>query len=343
MSEDRRLQSLVAVAAAVAGAHTMEDVLEIAAEETCAMLGSSSLSISRWEVEDGRLRTLINVGELSESEERWPAEELYALSDFPLAHAVLSRGEPHVSAVDDPATEPGERRLLEELGKRSCAAVPIVYESRTWGEMYAANGSDRDRLSAADVQFMQAICSQLALAVGRAELYSQVYAAAYRDPLTGLANRRAFDERLEAACAGPVALLVGDVDGLKALNDGAGHEAGDDALRAVGRALVPYEGAARIGGDEFALVLAGWAREAAERLAAELDTGGVAVSWGVAFQERGTPADLLRAADAASYAAKRRRRSSDALLREAAALLETAEPERLHAAIAALRGGQVVR
>jgi diguanylate cyclase (GGDEF)-like protein len=341
MSEDLRLQSLLAVAAAVAGAHAMEDVLEIAAEETCTMLDSSSLSISRWEVEQGCLRTLINVGELGESEERRPADETYALADFPLAHAVLSRGEPHISTVDDPATEPAERRLMEELGKRSCAAVPIVYRGTTWGEMYAANGHDRPRLSAADVQFMQAICSQLALAVGRAELYSQVYAAAYRDPLTGLANRRAFDERLEAACSGPVALLLGDVDGLKALNDGAGHEAGDDALRAVGRALTRCAGsgalAARIGGDEFALLLEGWTREAAEKLAAALAAEEVPVSWGVAFQAHGSPAELLRAADAACYATKRRRRGSDALLREAAALLQTAEPERLRAAIALLR------
>src|SRR3954453_20681967 len=98
---------------------------------------------------------------------------------------------------------------------------------------------------------MGAICMQVALAIGRAELYSRLVDAAYRDPLTGLANRRAFDERLAQAVAAPVALLLGDVDGLKDLNDTAGHDAGDEALRTVACALAELEGvgglAARIG------------------------------------------------------------------------------------------------
>lgn len=316
---DRRLQSLVAVAGAVAGAHRLEEVLEIAAEETCTMLGVSSLSISRWEVEAGRLRTLINVGDLAECEARWPDDETYALADFPLAHAVLSRGEPHITAVGDPETDPAERQLLASLGKTSCGAVPIVYQGRTWGEMFAANATDREPLHALDVQFMQAICSQLALAVGRAELFSQLVAAAYGDPLTGLANRRAFDERLAEATTAPVALLLGDVDGLKALNDSAGHEAGDDALRAVGRVLAERNGpdalAARIGGDEFCVLLEGASRADAERLAEELTLEltvadpPVGVSWGVAFHEAGSARALLRAADAAQYAVKRSRAS----------------------------------
>lgn len=57
------------------------------ADQTCAVLGVSSLSISRWEVEAGRLCTLINVGELAEREERWPQDETYAPADFPLAPA----------------------------------------------------------------------------------------------------------------------------------------------------------------------------------------------------------------------------------------------------------------
>ena len=64
----------------------------------------------------------------------------------------------------------------------SSAAVPIVYEGATWGELYATSGSDRPRLSHADVRYMQAICGQIGLALGRAELFSRMSALAFEDP-----------------------------------------------------------------------------------------------------------------------------------------------------------------
>ena len=70
---------------------------------------------------------------------------------------------------------------------------------------------------------MQAICGQIGLALGRAELFSRLSAMAFEDALTGLANRRAIEDRLEelAARGEPAALLLGDLDGLKAINDTA--------------------------------------------------------------------------------------------------------------------------
>lgn len=356
---DRRVEALLAVARAVAGAHEINEVLERAAEEALAILGVSTLSLSRWDFETGLLHTLINVGELIE--DRWPQDEVYDPREFPAAHALLTQGRPHISHVDDPDCDPAERTLMLETELASCAAAPILDGDRLWGEMWVGNGPERLPLRPVDVQFMQAICSQVALAIGRAELYSQIVAAAYRDYLTGLANRRAFDERLATAVAGPVALLIGDLDGLKAFNDSAGHGAGDAALRAVGDALTgcTYPGvlAARIGGDEFCLILEGATRERAAAIAVELSerlaagTPSVSVSWGVAAQDgAGTTADLMRAADAALYEAKRergrraralrgRRVAHDDLLREAIRLLDAleADPSRLAAAVAALQ------
>ena len=153
-------------------------------------------------------------------------------------------------------------------------------------------------------------------------------AASRTDPLTGLANRRAFDERLrsEIARAGrhgqPLAVLVVDVDDFKHVNDTWGHEKGDEVLVWVARFLQSQlrttDIACRIGGDEFVVLLPATSREGAEllveRLRSMLDglrrtaAHPVNMSFGVGALGPGSasPEALMAAADRAMYAAKGR-------------------------------------
>lgn len=150
--------------------------------------------------------------------------------------------------------------------------------------------------------------------------------AAVTDSLTGLLNRRGFDERLSdeigrafRADTG-LTLVLADCDDLKAINDRGGHELGDRVLEALARCLESCkraeDAAARIGGDEFAVVMPGATAESghdfAQRLRTELrtlsfhDATRVEATFGVAsFPGDGRTADdLLRSADRALYASK---------------------------------------
>lgn len=157
----------------------------------------------------------------------------------------------------------------------------------------------------------------------------RLVALSHTDALTGIANRRALQLRLEqeiARCSRgerPLALMIADLDGLKQINDGAGHRAGDEALKIVARVLHQStrisDVVGRLGGDEFVVIAPDTGRDTAhalaERIAEDLrsipmDDG---TSWhpelsiGVATVTP-TSADLdalMRAADAAMYAAKR--------------------------------------
>lgn len=152
------------------------------------------------------------------------------------------------------------------------------------------------------------------------------------DALTGVANRRHFDQTLEQECArvrrsgGVVSLVMVDADHFKALNDSAGHQQGDAYLVAIGQELMriarrKIDVAARIGGEEFALILpATDAKEAtriAEKVRAEVealalkhpasDAAVLTVSVGVATATKGdacVPEELMAAADKALYRAK---------------------------------------
>jgi diguanylate cyclase (GGDEF)-like protein/putative nucleotidyltransferase with HDIG domain len=152
--------------------------------------------------------------------------------------------------------------------------------------------------------------------------------AARRDPLTELLNRRgfeeAFDVELERArrTETPLTLIVADLDRFKLVNDGFGHAAGDEALTRVAQAIRTakrsFDSAARVGGEEFALLapnsdehgaymLAERIRGDIERSFADRGPRPLTSSFGIAtFPLHGQSAEaLLRAADQALYAAKR--------------------------------------
>lgn len=136
--------------------------------------------------------------------------------------------------------------------------------------------------------------------------------------LTGFANRRTWEEELprelarSARTGRPVSLVLCDIDGFKAVNDGEGHQAGDRILTAAARAwrasLRDVDVLARFGGDEFGFVLTGCAQDEAVAVAERLRTitpAGVTCSLGVAgWDGTESAATLFARADQALYAAK---------------------------------------
>src|SRR4051812_26908580 len=157
------LRALVTVAAAVAAAHALDEVIEIAAEEARRAVGASTLSISRLEDEGRRLRTLINVGEIAEWEERLPDDEVYELAEYPNSIAMFERGTPYLSTLT--TGDGAERELLRELGKGSAMAVPIGFAGEAWGELYATRASGEEAFSERDVRFLQTVSRQIGAAI----------------------------------------------------------------------------------------------------------------------------------------------------------------------------------
>ncbi|MFF5078572.1 diguanylate cyclase domain-containing protein [Actinoplanes sp. NPDC000266] len=147
--------------------------------------------------------------------------------------------------------------------------------------------------------------------------HEQAARAADLDALTGIANRRAFDEAVRRTQDGDVAVLVIDTDKFKQINDTAGHEAGDAALRAIATALTANvrdeDLVARLGGDEFAVLLpgldTGTAYEMGRRMVdavRALPDCPATLSIGVAGGPAVDLVQIVRRADAAMYRAKRR-------------------------------------
>ncbi len=164
------------------------------------------------------------------------------------------------------------------------------------------------------------------------EHLEQVRRDATTDALTNLANRKAFDDELERACAEarvngqPVTLAVIDIDHFKNFNDTWGHQTGDQVIRyvasVIGRMAPPPRFAARYGGEEFGVIFPGEASVVVQQTLEEIrvevvsrmlkrrstneDLGAVSVSAGFAELRTGESAhSLMERADAALYASKR--------------------------------------
>lgn len=326
-ADELERDALLRVAAAAAGASGLEDVLELACEEARDAVGAASLSVSRWRPETRGIETLINVGCLGPGEVRFPSGESYAVEDFPELGEMIRLGRPYFNVVGDRNCDPATERLLKELHKSSDVGVAITVEGEFWGEIWATKETGEPPFRADDVEFLEAIAGQFAIAITRAELFSRVSRLAYEDSLTGLANRRALEERLEratrrAAAGTPLAVVLCDLDGLKAINDAQGHAAGDEALRRVAKTLIaasanrPGAFVARLAGDEFCVLLEGQrlddavavGQAAVEALTSttepesSISCGAAAIASGISQ----SPSDFLRSADTALYVAKGR-------------------------------------
>jgi diguanylate cyclase (GGDEF)-like protein len=191
-------------------------------------------------------------------------------------------------------------------------------------------GADRG-YSEVELRIADLLSAQVSIALQNADLHARVAESAVRDPLTGLLNRRFFDEAVETAYATaarsgePLSLIVLDLDRFSDVNNTHGHAVGDAVLRnvagAMARAVRAGDIVARYGGEEFVVIAPGSRQEDAVGLAERIRAAVVreaerpidgkvitmTVSAGVASR-LGDEADgraLFRAADSALLAAKR--------------------------------------
>ncbi|MFF8618987.1 diguanylate cyclase domain-containing protein [Streptomyces sp. NPDC015350] len=331
----------------MAAAHTPRGSWRAAALGACEALDGSFAALSVWERGRGRLRVLVNAGERAEGEEEFPEAETYPVHQFPEITEFLHErwaggGEPDawVETADGSVDGvPSAGRLygsgyerervaaLKRRGRGCCVVAPIVLHGRAWGELYVARRVGEPVFGRADADFATVLAAVVAAGISQTERLEEVRKLAFTDPLTGLANRRAVDVRLDEAVERHraegvvVSLVVCDLNGLKRVNDTHGHAVGDRLLERFGSvlsrcgAMLPGALAARLGGDEFCLLAVGpevddvvrVATELCER-AAELELGD-GVACGVA--STGDPVGpvvsarrLFRLADAAQYRAK---------------------------------------
>ena len=211
--------------------------------------------------------------------------------------------------------------------RRATRQLVVVAVSYAVALAAAGLGSEAAVQWALTVATLAVICTMVAVLRRRVDgLVARLAATAVTDAVTGLGNRRNFDELLEREFERarrsnqPLTLVLGDLDGFKAVNDSAGHRAGDEVLRRLAAVLEEIcrrpEPPMRLGGDEFGFVLSSSdefdGRRFAERVRIAIsqefadDPHPVTISLGLATYPHHAPglADLVRAADDAVYAAK---------------------------------------
>jgi diguanylate cyclase (GGDEF)-like protein/PAS domain S-box-containing protein len=239
----------------------------------------------------------------------------------------LRTGHPHLVAAGD-LTAP----CAHAAGvKHTYLCIPILAQGETLGILHLQATDDVPQMNASELSFKTTFAAQVGLSIANIRLREALRTQSVRDALTGLYNRRYLEETLEremrraARAEQSLGILMIDLDHFKNFNDTYGHDAGDAVLRETGASLTKgiraEDFVCRFGGEEFVVILPTadpeTSRTRAERLRTKMreltimyqgkSLGMVTISVGVAaFPAHGTsPKELMAAADAALYEAKR--------------------------------------
>jgi diguanylate cyclase (GGDEF)-like protein len=326
--ERRRAEQMAAlydVGLATAGELSLDDLAALIAREATALTRTDGAMVSL--AEHGR-------GLIVRAQHNAPALGLRASVGEALRGIALEAVRTRDLVVaSNYGTHPDSNPLLHDL-IASAIAAPFIARGEIVGTL-TAYSRQRRVFSEETCRLLRLYAAQAAIAIANADLVTETRRLARDDDLTGVLNRRSLMERLgsevaEAARHGDIfGVVLCDVDGLKAVNDSAGHLIGNDVLKTVARAMRESARAedvvARFGGDEFVILLPRTgplpAQALVGRLAARLreehytwagrDNPLPRVSFGIAwFPEDGRDADaLLGAADARMYEDKARART----------------------------------
>jgi diguanylate cyclase (GGDEF)-like protein/PAS domain S-box-containing protein len=271
---------------------------------------------------------LLNSGRsLAEVVGSWSDCHLDATEFEPITCWALRTGHPHLVLAGDTTAPCGHATGV----KNTYLCVPILAQGETLGLLHFQSTGSEAELPASELSFKTTFAAQVGLSIANIRLREALRTQSVRDALTGLYNRRYLEEVLdrEIRRAGRSGLSMGilmiDLDHFKRFNDTYGHDAGDAVLRETAAFLLKSVRAedfvCRFGGEEFVVILPTADMDGSQVRAEKLRSGMrelailyqgkslgmVTISVGVAaFSEHGaSPKELMAAADAALYQAKR--------------------------------------
>lgn len=306
----REAERLEEIGRAVSTSLELPEVLRRIVAAALDLTGAESAHV--WLLEDGQATAAMTGGTTA-----LPIGTRMALTDEMRRRLLDSR---ESVVLEDARTDPLlPSDVRERVTFGSALIIPLVGENHVIGALSIGYGQGKSS-SLEELRLLDRLGNQASIAVENARLHEQIRALSLTDPLTGLANRRHLEMFLEKEFAAAqrgraLAVVLFDLDRFKEYNDAAGHQAGDEALRAFGRILGTQTRAmnlsARYGGDEFVAVLADSAREGAlihvsrvaEAVAGDPKLQGIGVSAGIACYSdvMADPEALIRAADLDMY------------------------------------------
>lgn len=309
---DPVLRTLTRLARKLQERLTLEEILQLAAETAAEIAGTRAASVRLLDAAGERLMAVARAGHPLHVDQHssWRRGE-------GLIGWVAQHGEPLVTgdAQHDPRFVARDDQRVT-IG--SFVGVPIISSSVCLGVLSVTD----PKRSAFDESCVDALLLLATICAPHIEV-ARLSRLSSADPLTGVLNRRGLEELLQRAeRTQPLSVVMVDLDHFKKVNDTHGHGVGDEVLRAVSNRLAESvrvsDAVARVGGEEFMLVLPGITRTMAARIAerarhrierAPVSAGGhrieITASFGVATRREGESIDeTIARADAALYQAK---------------------------------------
>lgn len=256
VGRERLLEVIASIGKVMAVSGSLQAVMDVVAEECSRLTRADGATI--FMVENRRLSAKAAVGSLG-----------FVMLDIPLGTSLPSHAVKTGRAVrcsDSETDDRTLRRVSSRAGTRSSVSAPFAFgeELDVAGVLHVASMT-LDAFTKEDEEIIQIFANVVGAAIQNARQYDRAMRESREDALTGLLNRRAFEEHVRMLKKEQInhgqrySLILFDVDKLKAINDEYGHMVGDEALKIVAHTariqLRKSDIVYRLGGDEFAVLL----------------------------------------------------------------------------------------